>query len=431
MKKYYQAALALTAALSLIALLFYRHEYNKLRFVLQVFNYFGSPSRNPSNETCLLADKLQRDFSEPSSTWQRLTDNLHVFSAYHVNDEVRVIAFGSTSYLKTNPITCSILTNPESPRKVTGNFSFEITSEDDTLDLAYIGDEKFYGLILVCRSLGISSHDKITGVQLLDAGNTRKSTIKVRNISENDGKNDSVVCVAPTPAKNAFIGKRMDLVTFVAFHRNIGLGNFIVYDSGISDTFNSGMKSLSRVLNMNFTYSTVSWNFPYDVEPRVIRHLVEVDCLYRGLGRAGLALTLAWNEYVNLKYHSTMASVVLDFNKVSGGDNPRGPFGMRTFAFCMEGPGEYLNFSTPMILSTTKRVRGEGSKEERRVYQLGDDEPFGKGRARKKLDDLIGIYRYELCEGEDVVQNQLLRFAENTPGSNIFQYYLTGRLFGD
>lgn len=155
MKKYYQAALALTAALSLVALLFYRHEYNKLRFVLQVFNYFGTPSSTP-NETCSLApithDLLINDFSEPTSTWQRLSDDLHVFSAYQFDNQVRVLAFGNPGPIKTKHLSCSIITNPENPKRTPGELSFEITSQSNTLDLAYINNTKLYGLILICSS---------------------------------------------------------------------------------------------------------------------------------------------------------------------------------------------------------------------------------------------------------------------------------------
>ncbi|XP_063983052.1 uncharacterized protein LOC135165570 [Diachasmimorpha longicaudata] len=436
MKKYYQAALALTAALSLIALLFYRHEYNKLRFVLQVFNYFGTPSQNPANESCSIStSKFRSDFSEPSATWQRLSDDLHVFSAYHIDEEVRAIAFGSTDYLKNNVLTCAISTNAENPRRIVGNFAYEITSENDSIDVAYVNGRKFYGLVLLCNGANVSKHEKITGVQF-SGGEKSKAIIKVRRIAETGNKNDSVICVAPPNLNNDEpLGKRMDMISFIAFHRNIGLDNFIVYDFGIPDVFNVAMKSLSGVLNMNFTYSTVAWNFPYEgVDYKVIRHLVESDCLYRTFGRAKLAVTLTWNEYINLKYHWTLSNVISDFNKAAGGSMSGDPFGVETFVFCVDGSsGDSLNFSTPMILSTTKRLRGQANKEDRHIYELEDKgKVFRKRNFRRKLDDLVEVYKYEGCGGDqEVVENQVLRFAENTPGSTVFQYYITGGLFSD
>lgn len=109
MRKYYQALLLVTAVISVISLLIYRHEYNRLRYVLEVFNYFGNPGQKlSSNCSELLRNKkLDLHLDEPHSSWQRLTSDLFVFSAYDVDDgRVEGIGYGRVANFQR--FTCHV-----------------------------------------------------------------------------------------------------------------------------------------------------------------------------------------------------------------------------------------------------------------------------------------------------------------------------------
>lgn len=225
------------------------------------------------------------------------------------------------------------------------------------------------------------------------------------------------------------------MMSFLAFHKNSGVDHFVVYDFGIPDQFHVALKTLSQIQNLNFTYSRVSWNFPFDlVDYKILRHMVEADCLYRTFGRSNLAVTLSWNEYMNLHYHSSMTNAIQDLNKVAVKSGAA--FAAETLVMCVENTSDdasgSLNFSTPFIMSATKRLR-EGSEDERFFFEMMDrDEVFRKRGGRNKLNELATVYKFEGCHGDlEVIAGQGLRGAEKTPGSGIFQYYIKGKLFSD
>ncbi|XP_008555749.1 uncharacterized protein LOC103577045 [Microplitis demolitor] len=431
MRKYYQAALALTAAVSLIALLFYRHEYNKLRFVLQVFNYFGTPQKNSFNCTnsIHITDKYYQ-----SSSWQRISDDFYIYSAYSYDEgEIKAIGFGKRS---GNNYYCRVLFDDQL-EFVDGKLIIQKIDEDrqdlgNNDDFIDNNDQDYNGFLFTCKYEKL--HDKdVVGVEIFDdklKNNDNKPIIQVQTLdnSLNHNKTKTIICVAPPVSKPL---KHIDMISFLAFHDYIGWDNFIVYDYGIPYVFNEAVKTMSMVSNVqwNFTYTTTSWNFPYAQVPRrVMRNLIEADCLYRTYTRANLAVTLAWDEYVNLKYHTSVEHVLSDLNKVNGKIDDK--FRVNAVIFCTDyADSDSVNSPTPVILRTTRRLRTVDKNEPLFIYKL--DHISSNDVTQQDMDELMIINRYQKCNTNDrrQISNGVLRFAESMPSSQIFQYYITGKLF--
>lgn len=90
MRKYQQLLLLLISIVCVITLLFYRHEYLKLRSVLSVLDFFGNA--DSVNTQCIKfssdfkADIIERyKFSEPRSTWTRM-ENHYIYSSFWVRN---------------------------------------------------------------------------------------------------------------------------------------------------------------------------------------------------------------------------------------------------------------------------------------------------------------------------------------------------------
>lgn len=125
MRKYYQVLLLVTAVISVISLLIYRHEYNRLHYVLEVFNYFGDPEQKLSSNCSefLLNKKLDLHLDEPQSSWQRLTSDLFVYSAYDVEDgKIEGIGYGRVANFQK--FTCHVQFD-ELVQQSAGELSFE------------------------------------------------------------------------------------------------------------------------------------------------------------------------------------------------------------------------------------------------------------------------------------------------------------------
>ncbi|XP_044575816.1 uncharacterized protein LOC123259394 [Cotesia glomerata] len=433
MRKYYQAALALTAAVSLVALLFYRHEYNKLRFVLQVFNYFGTPQKNSLN--CTNNIQVTNTYHQAASTsWQRLSEDFYIYSAYSYDEgEIKGIGFGKHS---SNNYYCRVLFDDQL-EYVEGKFVVQKIDENrqdlNNDDLINNDDDQEYsGYLFTCKYEKL--HDKdVVGMQVVDDKLKNYDSIPIIQVQTlynnfNSNKTGTIICVAPPESKPL---KHIDMISFLAFHDYVGWDNFIVYDYGIPFVFNEAVKKMSLFSNVqwNFTYSAVPWNFPYAQIPRrVIRNLIEADCLYRTFSRASFAVTLAWDEYVNLKYHTSVEHVLSDLNKVNGKIDDK--FRLNAVVFCTDyADSDSVNSPTPVILRTTRRLRNVDKDEPLFIYKR--DHISSNDITQQEMDELMIINRYKKCNTNDRRQivNGVLRFAESMPSTQIFQYYITGRLF--
>ena len=137
MRKYYRAILLITAVISLISLLFYRHEYNRLRYVLEVVNYFGQPNQEGSLKKTTLG------LNEPLSSWQRLDDDLYVYTSYVINKgKIQTISYGQLNNLNLN---CFIFFE-DLLTPIPGIFSFSVIG--NTSDVP--GKTAYKGYLLAC-----------------------------------------------------------------------------------------------------------------------------------------------------------------------------------------------------------------------------------------------------------------------------------------
>jgi hypothetical protein len=116
MRKYYRLILLVFLFVSTIALLFYWHEYNRLRYVLEVLNFFGQPPEVSVTSDCVLNTSLfspAENVTIPDSVlpvWHRLGNDLFVFSAFWevVGKKEHVKAIGVARYAATLKLGCRL-----------------------------------------------------------------------------------------------------------------------------------------------------------------------------------------------------------------------------------------------------------------------------------------------------------------------------------
>lgn len=434
MRKYYQAALTLTAVLSLIALLIYRHEYNKLRFVLQFFNSFGRPiQKSDCNCTTPKVKWHSRyaEFALPESPWQRISQDLYVYSAYNNNDdgEIRAIGFGK----KINHLnySCHVYFDDD-VESVEGKFSYKIIN--DTNDESVKNDgTKYIGYMLICKFIKINK--LIVGIKFNNIVHTSFEVapithVRVLNTANNKSKSGNVICVAPPTAGHI---SHANMMSFLAFHNYLGWKNMIVYDFGISHVLSNNLKRMADMSDTqwNFTFTTVPWNFPYaQISHSTIRKIIETDCIYRTYNKAILAVTLSWNEYINLRYHNSVENVLIDI--ANENDNLSvGKFQLSTLVYCLNDNNDDLLISTPVMLKSTRGLRKIIHNEPHYIFKLTNI--LNTNVSQQNIDDLMYINRYQQCNIDDrreTIDYGMLKFAEHIPGTKIFQYYITGQLYG-
>ncbi|XP_044006155.1 putative uncharacterized protein DDB_G0282133 [Aphidius gifuensis] len=490
MRKYHQAALTLTAAFSLIALMFYRHEYNKLRFVLQVFNYFGKPMKNGYYyDNCTsnmpISMRLNSDYSEPISSWQRLSDNFYVYSSYRVNDyEIKTIAFGEDTDIIN--YSCKIYIDDDDDNNGGGNYNNENNNNNNIVsvpgDFSYVvmdsthqpqstndvyeGDKTYSGFILTCKcQMAIDNDKQVIGVEYSSSPSTATNNDEyiyqsvhtiIDDNNNNNNKSAMAICITPYNSNSNNLPKRMDMISYLSFNHYIGLNNFIIYNSDIiSHVFNNGLKALAALTsnsNNSFTYTTVTWNFPYKNMPSfILRKIIETDCIYRSYNKAAFSMTFEWNEYLNLNHHSSFLNLLSNIDKsvffgtteaadttILGNNKNIDRYEINVVTYCTDmASHDSFNNTTPIILRATRRLVNNKFTQQRFVYKLINNInniADNKLITKDNMNDFVVINKYEKCFIDDKNKNQLfenglLKFAEFMTNSQIFQYYISGKLF--
>ncbi|XP_011637234.1 uncharacterized protein LOC105427262 [Pogonomyrmex barbatus] len=426
MRKYYQAALAVIAVVSLISLLIYRHEYNKLRYVLEVFNYFGKPGPRRADTNCMnfstTFTTFNAKFDEPISSWQRLEDDLYVYSAYGINEkEIRAVGLGTINSVSN--MQCLVFFESES-KPILGSFKFIPIGDAVTSSLGE--NSRFGGYHFVCT---YTSNETPTGITFVTKSNKYLNyapilPIKMQPRSLSDSRLG--VCVTQSSMKPT---KSIDMIGFISFHALIGMDNFIIYDSGISNEFNSKLKEMMNdpTSFWKFTYTVVPWNFPFtEINQNVIREIAEIDCLYRTYNNVAYAITLSWNEYVSLKYHHATIDLLADFKQTK---LTADRYKLKTITFCTQQADnkQYANSTLTFLKKTKTDI---SILEDRFIYihkphvTLQDTHVYVKEIGK----NLVAVNQYKYCdnykESQEIEDLTILRFAQDIQNSSILRKYL-------
>ncbi|XP_012536808.1 uncharacterized protein LOC105836951 [Monomorium pharaonis] len=446
MRKYYQAALAVIAVISLISLLIYRHEYNKLRYVLEVFNYFGKPGPRIADANCTnisaVFTTFNAKFDEPIPSWQRLEDDLYIYSAYSINDkEIRAIGLGTINGVSN--MQCLVFFESEN-KPILGSFGFIPIGNAVASSLGE--NSRYGGYHFVCT---YTSDEMPTGITFVTRSNKylNYAPIFPIKIQRQGGSSSRIgVCVTQSSMKPA---KSIDMIGFISFHALIGMDNFIIYDSGISNEFNSRLKEMASdpTSFWKFTYTVVPWNFPFtEIDQNVIKEIIEMDCLYRTYNSVAYAIALSWNEYINLKYHHAMIDLLADFKQFK---LTADRYELKIMTFCTQQTDnkQYAN-STLMILKKTKT--DVNSPEDRVIYihepqvtlqnshlsvkEVGKDliavnqHKYFHSYVKEVGKHLIAVNQYKYCdnyrESREVEDLTILRFVQDIQNSSILKKYL-------
>ncbi|XP_011865773.1 PREDICTED: uncharacterized protein LOC105560883 [Vollenhovia emeryi] len=431
MRKYHQAALAVTAVVSLVSLLVYRHEYNKLRYVLEVFNYFGKPGPRGADANCTNVGAgfatFNARFDEPIPSWQRLEDDLYIYSAYGINDrEIRAVGLGTIGSVSN--VQCLVFFESES-KPILGSFRFLPIGNAVVSSLGE--NTRYGGYHFVCT---YTSDETPTGITFVTKSNKYLSYAPIFPIKIQPRKpsQDRIgVCVTQSSMKPT---RSIDMIGFVSFHALIGMDNFIVYDSGISSEFNGKLKEMAGdpTSFWKFTYTVVPWNFPFtEIDQNVIRDIVEADCLYRTYNNVAYAVALSWNEYVNLKYHRATIDLLAELKRTRlTADRYR----LNAVTFCTQQADNKRHAnSTLTVLKKTRAIVND--PEDRSIYIHKPYVTLQNSRmyVREIGRDLIAVNQYKYCNQYNYRKSQgvedltILRFAHDVQNSWILRKYLGQR----
>lgn len=314
--------------ISVSILLMYRSENSKLKYVLEVVNFFG---RSDSVTMVRLEQGVNTEFptkhifDDPAPMWTRLGD-FHAYSSHwHKNDfsaggEVVTIVVG----LQRSPVKfrCSLIypggTNLSS-NTVTGLFSYVRAELPSTMtkDAEHYHVYRFmckvnkdFGLkgprIVVLHDIQMGSADHFMHINNLSQSHTtvegtpkgQKSMAttakKVTNRSSVTACIDFIpynITKSAASQSNLFTDK--EILEFFLHHSIVGIQEFIVYEM---NNLPSRVHELLQHQGIHIT--KLPFNFPYELGDALkIRGILEMDCLLRTSAHFKYVLITRLNEF--------------------------------------------------------------------------------------------------------------------------------------
>lgn len=428
MKKYQQFILVVLSILSLVSLLFYRHEYNKLRYVLEVLNFFGTPGISTSaTSSCAQNISVERQMmSEPLPAWQRVSNTLYIYSAYWetLDDKGHVKALAIGELNENLKYGCYVWYDMQ-PDAIKGQFSFSgIAGKNQEAPLKNSIGSKYFnkqrkmkGFMFYC---GIDSANMVPiGVTFHKKGNEDSSQafIPVTNVNVNQPvQNSTAACVLPLEYPS---WQKSQYLEFLSFHKAVGVNDFIIYGGNVQHHVVSPiLKDVSYDINLIM----LQWNYPFVGDPDLVKLIAENDCILRTRGYFENVAVIKWNQFLVPQYHSNINNILLDYDP----DRKTQKFVFPTLLFCSEYKDDVKSdLSLPLVFRKTRFAMAKGDTSVA-VFRP----QLTTGLSLKVNKDTANVHWYTNCDGFDLkspdktskkLDYSILRFKEELMQSRLLK----------
>jgi len=306
MKKYTQLILLVSTVLSILCFVFYKHEYDRLKKVLEVLDFFGSDPGSASPMAPQFSQNpvfnggpvtLNQDY------WHQFDDNLHFYDTIKVTRDkgwsihsLVVLKKGSQSN-RLGRLQCAVVAG-DSPSDV-----FEGTIEWKQLGLGKEADGSASAYAFTCNVPECPGDSHL--LILMEKNSPFKMSIPLANRLDSNETNETVVfddsqrasilCVVSSDP----YWKSKDVIQFALYYSVLGIKNFQLYHRGVSQQVISALNSIAIQHKLNV--DLLLWNTPSVVAPgsRLDVQLVERHCNQRHLGSTApsLVVTVRMNHY--------------------------------------------------------------------------------------------------------------------------------------
>lgn len=303
MRKYQQLFLVVVSAISIICLFIYRSENSRLKYVLEVVNFFGKNNDEPSvhqldNDT----GTPVYDFLSPHPVWQRIGNGFYAYSAFwHKNPttaggEIITVVVGQQHSIVS--FKCDLIFANGTHQ--VGKFGFTKETLAGTADTNSIEMYLIYRFrCKTQRDFGGATNVPPQSILFTETQSSAKHRIQVRNLNrhhvphkleiglclnlmQNDGQTDPFLTES-------------HLLQHFYHHHLIGIDEIIVYDNGVllSDAIRE------RLLKHKISIKSLQFNFPFEINDAAkIRRVIEIDCLLRTTNLVKYMIIAGPNEFM-------------------------------------------------------------------------------------------------------------------------------------
>ncbi|PNF14305.1 hypothetical protein B7P43_G06791 [Cryptotermes secundus] len=448
MKKYYQLALVIISLVSVVTLLFYRHEYNRLRYVLEVLNFFGKPGGQQSSLTsddCITRNsshgKEFLNFAEPEPAWQRLSDTHFLYSSYwELSEKERRVRALSVEFGDSIPDFACSFWFENTDAAVLGTFSFSKIEMKEVVKVALKDKNrpKVTGYYLFCKAKDISNVPY--GVSFYSTEDIVPSRVFIPVYYTNEklaSSNSTAICIVSSPMPGL---RKSAVAEFLSYHQFVGVTNYIIYNGGFPNKVLSVLRGTAVREGLGLGISVLPWNFPVRSRQAegVARMVMEKDCLFRTRGKIHNVAALTWEEYIVPRYHHLLPSMLDDFDSRR---TTTARFEIPTITFCTEFPDdEQAEPGSPLMFRKTRYREIDNSERPFYVYRphlISASSRELAATTQNVPQRIVALHRYapcfqsgkQLAEQAYINEPAMLRFSGDLKRSHLLTVWSSNRLF--
>lgn len=280
MKKYQRLCVLIIAVISAICFIVYYYKYQNLYHVMDVLGSLAGPHQeNKRNMSTLHGDSHEDEHRRMYRwIWMRMTDNIHVYSAYYDTENVKV--FGTISFdKKKNDVLVKCLLW----------YAGDVMPDESTSTIILLDDKagtknvSYEGVIFKCHVLRANGQIPY-GITLMDSSNIEKSSHRMLKVLPSQRsatpKNEFSVCVLP-PLNGPYDNLK-EAIQLLEMHKLVGFSRYIFYDFSSSDRMQHLL--LEHAIELGFSVEVMHWNFPHQnmMDSKSLL-LAKNDCLYRSM----------------------------------------------------------------------------------------------------------------------------------------------------
>lgn len=477
MRKYYQLILVIVCFVSIVTLLIYRHEYYRLRYVLEVLNFFGKPGLSeiefcgPGFNATMLSEILRNSSMEVRETpplFQEIDDSFYSYSSFlqsyqkyekltqtHAHN-IDTIVIGKAS-VRPN-FRCNIwLENVSKPKA--GRFTFKIVSEpinDFRLYIFHCSLSKNIG-----KPKGVSFYmnnyninpihapiNRVIEVNTKRKPRERSSIRFVNNI-------EPAICVIPNKVP---LVSRDSFIEFLVFHHMMGVNSFTIYDSMISEDIIRRLNLLpSDITQWTIQFFPLNYPFVFAKSYEIVHNAIELDCLFRHFkfdkdesNKVSHAIVMSWDEFLVPRVHTNVKAILDDFDPT----RKTRTIEVKPLLFCLnQYDDDNAEIGYPTIMKKTHYYML--SEELKSIYirnldtMTNYDDIFDLDSSSKIVPlDILGVHKYTECRdpkayhpsgaGYNETQMQvfqhkfegaMLKFGQSLVSNKIYRLYTSGQIW--
>lgn len=414
MKKYQQLILVILSIFSFVSLLIYRHEYNKLHYVLEVFNFFGTPGVS-SHQNAGLNNSIDKYImSEPLPAWQRVSDTLYLYSAYwEIIGNKGYVKAPAIGVLNENLNYGCYLWYEFHPEPLKGQFSFSELPRKNLESAKKAKSMKRKGFMFYCETTKETAAP--IGVTFYRTSNDETSQaflpiFKVR--MDHAVQNSTAICVLPN---EFYYLKKWNYLEFLSFHRVIGIKDFIIY--GANFQYNI-ISPILKDPSLDINLMMIQWNYPFYGDSDMMLYIAENDCILRARGLYENVIILKWNQFFVPSTHSSAQTVISNLDP----EKKISQLQISISVFCLEyNDDPSFNTTQPVIFRKTRYALLR-SDEPALIYNTNV-----KATTNKRISSsIVNIHWYAKCNNFDLklkkkVDQSMLMFESEIMQSKIMR----------